>query len=573
MRYIKPGTRRPWHGPGFGSGAAHNRRMQAGRLAHRVRPLAFFKLTSLIVVALVAVALFFLERSEYTFFRNIERDQSALFTQAQAELVREQKLAARSSLLMEHEAGHLTLATLLANSLWDSHFAPLVAAAQQLPVADCRALETAQAKGGAPASQESKACFAALGRQIMRLPRFEQVDRAVHAMMKGSTVFKVKVYDQRGLTVYSSELAQIGEDKASNRGWHAAAKGQPASELVHRDRFSAFEGVVENRDLIQSYVPVVRNENRIVGVFEIYSDVTPLLRHIEAVSERIVKVAEANQARLDAGSRENARRVAANSNLHFAIIFSVLLMLYAALFLLVRNSQRMIEEQARAQDAATMREQSWHREKMAALATMAANASHEIGNPLAIISGLAEDLERAHAAGEPVAGHAREILAQTSRIAAMTRRITVFASARSESAEPLDVNEMIMAVRDFLSFDTRYGATRIEAALASPLPACVGIPDHLNEVLMSLLQAHAEGSLKAAGSAGALVRVQTRECGDEVMIRIECQGSPSAGPCVREPDSRLESARRRVAGMGGRLIASGSALEIFLPCFAPAAPA
>jgi signal transduction histidine kinase len=545
--------------------------MQAGRLAGRFRPLDFFKLTSLVAFIVVAIALFFLERGEHIFFQSIERDQSALFAQAQAELVREQKAAARSSLMMEHEAGHLTLAILLANSLWDSHFAPLVAAAQKLPLDECRALARAEASRSATRPNESKTCFTALGTSIMALPRFAQVDAAVHAMMKGSTVFKVKVYDQRGLTVYSSEANQIGEDKADNRGWQAAARGQPASELVHRDRFSAFEGLVENRDLIQSYIPVLAGGQRISGVFEIYSDVTPLLKQIDAVSQKIGSIAVANQAKVEAASLETGNKVETNSKVHFAVLFSLLVALYVALFLLARNSQRIVDEHARAEEAAARREQLWHREKMAALATMAANASHEIGNPLAIISGLAEDLGRAHAAGESVDGHAEQILVQTSRIAAMTRRITMFASARSESPEPLDVNEMIQGVREFLSFDTRFGGTRIEAALAESLPVCVGIPDHLNEVLMSLLQAHAEASLKAAGSAAGRVRIQTEARGKEAMIRIGCEGRPASGPCVTNADPRLDSARRRVEGMGGRFTVTDRALEIFLPCFSPGA--
>jgi len=507
-------------------------------VAARFRLLDYFKLTSLVAFSLFAVAMFFLERAELTFFEDTQAQQGADFGAAQAELVGAQKQAARASLLLEHEAGHVTLATILANSLWDAHFAPLLAAAQALPP-------------GA-ASRE----------RIQALPGFARADAAVQAMMKGSSVFKIKVYDTRGLTLYSSEHAQIGQDKSGNAGWKSALAGKSASQLTHRDRFGAFEGVVYDRDLIESYVPVVRaGAESVSGVFEIYSDVTPLLQHLDAVSADIGALADANRAKVERAAGRSRDKVSQNSNLHFFLLAALLAALYAALYVLVRNGQRIIDEQAEAHEEAARREHQWHREKMAALATMAAHASHEIGNPLAVICGLAEDLERAHAAGEPVKGHADEIAAQARRIAGMTRRITTFASARSEVAEPVDVNELVRAVRDFLSFDTRYRRTKIDAQLVEPLPACVGVPDHLNEVLMNLMQAYAEACMQA----GATVGIRTEARTHEVAIRIDCAGAAAAGACAATSDWRVASARERVQAMGGRFGLAGNATEILLP--------
>ncbi|MBI5275464.1 MAG: HAMP domain-containing histidine kinase [Burkholderiales bacterium] len=503
------------------------------------RLLDFFKLTSLVAFAAAAVVLYSLERAEFVFFDDMQQREEASFAVAQADLLSAQKAGARSSLLMEHEAGHLALTTVIGNALWDAHFAPLVAQAQHMPKVP------------------------GIGRRIRALAGFEATNDAVHAMMKGSTVFKVKVYDLRGLTVYSSELAQVGEDKASNQGWRVAASGRPASEIVHRERFSAFEGEVEDRDLIQSYVPVRRRAGEVVGVFEIYSDVTALLRHLEASSEHATSLAADNLAKTREASRASRREAETNSNLHFVVVFALLAALYAVQYLLVRRGQAIIDQQAGAREAAALREQHWHGEKMAALAAMAANASHEIGNPLAIITGLAEDIERAVESGEPVNRHAEGILEQTWRIAEMTRRITDFASARSETSEPVDANEFLQAVRHFLSFDTRYRMTWVEEDLQPRLPLCNAIPDHLNEVLMNLLQAYSEASLKA----GALVKVHTSSRGGEVTIRIGCHGTDTGGPCdIAATDARIDAARARIEAMGGRFEVTATATEIHLPC-------
>jgi len=521
----------------------------------RFRLMQYFVVTSLIAFTLVGIALFFLERAESTFFAHAQQEQGAFFGQAQDEFVREQKKAARANLLADHEGDHLTLARILANALWEPHFAPLVARAQSIPVDSCRGLP----------QQARAACEASLGARIAAIPGFANVDAAVHAMMRGSSVFKVKVYDLRGLTVYSSERAQIGEDKADNAGWRTALGGKPASELVHRDRFSAFEGVVQNRDLIQSYIPVLApGERKVSGVFEIYSDVTGLLQEIDNASRQVEAVAAANARRLQQSSADYQRRVDIGSAQHFAILGSVMVALYLALLFVVRHGQALIDEQARAREAAALREQDAHREKMAALATMAANASHEIRNPLAVITGLAEEMERASAAGESVGNMPRMVMEQAARIADMTQRITDFASTRGDTPEPLDVNPMVKAVCDFLGFDERYRRIRIEPKLAPQLPASLAIREHLNEVLMDLVQAHAEEGLHTGAASGRIV-VATGAKEERVFIdiRTECGAGRPTG-ALAATDVRVDSARRLVEAMNGQLESSAAGTRILL---------
>jgi len=107
-----------------------------------------------------------------------------------------------------------------------------------------------------------------------------ELRKAVLAQMRGLSVLKIKLYDLTGRTVFSTEARQIGEDKSSNAGFLSARSGKVASELTHRNTFSASEGEVENRDLIGSYVPVRRGDPKapIEAVFELYYDVTPLLQ-------------------------------------------------------------------------------------------------------------------------------------------------------------------------------------------------------------------------------------------------------------------------------------------------------
>lgn len=515
------------------------------------RLLRYFTVTSFIALAVAGLALYQLERAELAFFHEVQREQREFFAEVQAEFARQQEAAARRSLLAAHEANHENLARVFSNMLWRSDLAQFVARVQALPADPCRVL----------AAQARTACFAELRERILALPGFAELDAKIRATARDSTVYKVKVYDLRGITAYSSEPAQIGEDKADNLGWQRAAAGTPASELTHRDQFSAFERVVEHRDVISSYIPGrAPGGGPLTGVFEIYSDVTPFVARIREVAARQAALAADNQARIERVAARNEDRVRANVYEVLAVMGGLLALLYAALFLIARRGQRILDRQAREREQAIRREQQWHRDKMAALATMAANVSHEVGNPLAAITLLAHDLERTR--DEPSGEQPRMILAEAARIATMTRQISDFAAARSESPEPVDVNHAVKAVCDFLSFDDRCRATRMEFRPGERLPAADAVPDHLNEALMTLVQTCAENDPARPEVSPRVLRVETEARGRDVVIRISGEVPAGSGA---QADVRLEAVRRRLAESGGRLEWRDGTIEVTLP--------
>lgn len=525
-----------------------------------MRPQAFqlsryFTLTSLAAFAVLGAALVQVQRSEEKYFEGVQGERGAFFAQVQAERLREQDEAARASLVSAHEAGHVALARVFANALWASHLQPLAQQAQS--VASC-------APPATPASLR-KRCEAEARARMMDLPAMSGIDGPVRRLMRQTTVFKVKVYDLRGLTVYASELAQIGQDKSDNAGWRSAMAGKPASELVHRNQFSAFEGVVKDRDLIQSYIPVTGRDGRIVGVFELYSDVTPLLQQLKAAAARSAEAAARNEARLREAAASERQAVAAQSDRLLLIMMGLLALTYAGLLFIVRRGQRIIDREAQARELAALREQEWHRDKMATLGAMASNISHQVGNPLAAIAQAAGKIAHWRTADDIRPELARSIEEETVRMAAMTRRIDEFARAGGQRPEAVDINRHVALVCQFVAFDRRFHGTPIDLRLPDGLPACRGIPDQLTEVMMSLLQAFEKGCAQCATPRGR-IQVETGHEGDEVAVRIrgECAMGPGCSLPAGEP--RLESARLRLRGMGGRIAPCEGGLEIRLGC-------
>jgi len=121
----------------------------------------------------------------------------------------------------------------------------------------------------------------------LRGEELRSVDRSIRKFILGTDILKIKIYTQGGLTVYSSDPSQIGEDKSNNPAFVSASQGIPGSQVTHRGKFDALEGEVFNRDLVASYIPIRNSGKKIIGVAELYTDRTPVIEQSEKALTKI----------------------------------------------------------------------------------------------------------------------------------------------------------------------------------------------------------------------------------------------------------------------------------------------
>ncbi|OHC76184.1 MAG: hypothetical protein A3G18_00735 [Rhodospirillales bacterium RIFCSPLOWO2_12_FULL_58_28] len=97
-----------------------------------------------------------------------------------------------------------------------------------------------------------------------------------------STAVKIKIFSPRGLTVFSTDNADIGKDGSHDAGFIAAVAGDVYSKLAHKHTFLSPRGEHEHLNMIESYIPIRHGgpETPIEAVFELYYDVTPVVRRI-----------------------------------------------------------------------------------------------------------------------------------------------------------------------------------------------------------------------------------------------------------------------------------------------------
>jgi signal transduction histidine kinase/CheY-like chemotaxis protein len=118
--------------------------------------------------------------------------------------------------------------------------------------------------------------------------RTSELHTLLQSQIRDLSVVRVNVFDTRGILVYSTDTTRIGEDGSSNPGYVSALAGEAISDIVRRDTMNTFDQIVENRDLIQTYLPFRSVDGATVGVFEVYSDVTRLLARISGSQNAIV---------------------------------------------------------------------------------------------------------------------------------------------------------------------------------------------------------------------------------------------------------------------------------------------
>jgi hypothetical protein len=172
---------------------------------------------------------------------------------------------------------------------------------------------------------EYLAAVASVGaKQVAEHALPERLGSAIAGMMQDTTVARIKIYNQRGVVVFSTKPDQAGETRESNGGFESAIKGRVASNLIYRGSFN-LSGATEDDNLMSTYIPVRRSPaDAILGVFEIYSDVENLVMQNE---QAVLKI--------------------------LAGVGLTLALLYVALLLVARRATRAIELQQLA-----LREQS-----------------------------------------------------------------------------------------------------------------------------------------------------------------------------------------------------------------------
>jgi len=146
-----------------------------------------------------------------------------------------------------------------------------------------------------------------------------------------------------------------------------------------------------------------------------------------------------------------------------------------------------------------------HAGKLAALGQLASRLAHEIGTPLNVIQGRAEQLLRQEGLAEKDRAFIGVIIGQIERISGFLRQLLTLARRPEPQPRIISLNDVVRRVRDVVGGQGNSSYAEVDLALSESLPSIFADPDQLEQVLLNL----SVNALQATGPGGK-VTLSTR---------------------------------------------------------------
>jgi signal transduction histidine kinase/CheY-like chemotaxis protein len=113
-------------------------------------------------------------------------------------------------------------------------------------------------------------------------PETKLLDTELRQMTRNLPVLKVKVYNPGGLTIYSSDHAQIGESKAGDRGFRSSVREKKAfTTSGRRAVLNSFGENFTGRSVAETYVPILNDTGDVWVVLELYTDISAYVAEVD----------------------------------------------------------------------------------------------------------------------------------------------------------------------------------------------------------------------------------------------------------------------------------------------------
>ncbi len=212
------------------------------------------------------------------------------------------------------------------------------------------------------------------------------------------------------------------------------------------------------------------------------------------------------------------------------------------------------------------RQKTFHQEKMATIGRLAAGIAHEVGNPIAAISGLVKDIietretERCPMLEPDDECKLNMVLEHVQRLSNITHQISEIAQPQSSESSLVDLNGLVRSTTNLMRYDERWKNIQLRLELDKRLPAINAVSDQITQMIMNLL-VNAADALEAARPDAPCVCIRSGRVHDHVFFVVEDNGEGMAPEVLAQAKQAFFTTKREGRGTGQGLTLCNAIVE------------
>jgi hypothetical protein len=126
------------------------------------------------------------------------------------------------------------------------------------------------------------------GTRILTVAETEAVSAGVAQKIQLLDVYRVNIFSVQGIVVFSTDSVISGAPAPSDPGVSLALTGKRYNEIIKQGTNSHLGNTVERNDLVSTYVPVRDDAGEVIGVFEVYTEISPFIAQISETQNNII---------------------------------------------------------------------------------------------------------------------------------------------------------------------------------------------------------------------------------------------------------------------------------------------
>lgn len=325
--------------------------------------------------------------------------------------------------------------------------------------------------------------------------QFERMDTIVRSTLHSFKVEMVNIYDMNNTISYSFDKNQIGRKNMGGPGYEYAIYGTSTSSLFQRGSFLEIPLGFSRQSKLTTFAPLraerqfLRISGPVLGVVEIVQDISEDYHTILNFQLLVI----------------------VTSTLVMCILIGILIYV-------VQRGEAIIQQ--RTKEQLSLKEKLSQAERLSSLGGMVAGISHEIRNPLGIISSSAELLKKKVMQFDPSNTIPDIIMEESSRLNNIITDFLNFAKPRLPNCVPCRIDEIIEKNIIFLTHQIQDQGYIIVKDFANQLPEINADQDMLYQAFLNIFMNAIQSMPK-----GGKIHVSVQSLNNIITTSIEDDGT------------------------------------------------